>query len=199
MNTTTLNEIRSHRPCEELWEKLLEGLGKTKADDEPLPYSTILKVCGLDDTLWAIVCCHPRGLRICAEFALWCAEGVRDRMTDPSLIAILDIARRYLDGNARRAEFRRTQTEVRVANCAADRAAAFAADCVETARGTDYVAYCAAPYADAVDAAAYADRAAADAAHAADCAGYAADCAADWDAARTAQSSKLLGMLEEMQ
>ena len=30
MITTTLNRIRSHRPCAEGWQKLLLGLGKCK-------------------------------------------------------------------------------------------------------------------------------------------------------------------------
>jgi hypothetical protein len=35
MIKTTLNRIRAHSPCQEGWEKLLNHLGKTKADDEP--------------------------------------------------------------------------------------------------------------------------------------------------------------------
>ena len=52
MKTTTLARIREHSPCQEGWEKLLKHLGKTKADDEPLAYSEILKSNGLDDALW---------------------------------------------------------------------------------------------------------------------------------------------------
>ena len=37
MITTTLNRIREHKPCAEGWQKLLRHLGKTEADDEPLP------------------------------------------------------------------------------------------------------------------------------------------------------------------
>jgi hypothetical protein len=185
MSDTTLNEIRSHRPCEELWEKLLEGLGKTKADDEPLPYSTILKVCGLDDTLWAIVCCHPRGLRICAEFALWCAEGVRHLMRDPRSIAALGMARQYLEGNT---TFDQLQEAV-----AAAWAAAWAADYA------GYAAACAAGWAAASSGASNEADWASDwvagrtVAHAASCS---AACLKDWTAARTAQNSKLVELLE---
>ena len=35
MITTTLNRIRAHEPCSKGCEKLLKGLGKTQADDEP--------------------------------------------------------------------------------------------------------------------------------------------------------------------
>ena len=39
MLTTTLSRIRARSPCEDGWRKLLAGLGKTAADDEPLPYA----------------------------------------------------------------------------------------------------------------------------------------------------------------
>ena len=55
MITTTLNRIREHHPCEEGWKKLLRHLGKTSADDEPLPFSIILESNGFDDALW---CCR---------------------------------------------------------------------------------------------------------------------------------------------
>lgn len=48
MITTTLNHIRSHHPCEEGWGNLLTGLGKTAGDDEPLPFSRIVAINGLD-------------------------------------------------------------------------------------------------------------------------------------------------------
>jgi len=76
MITTTLNKIRNHGPCEGSWKKLLTHLGKTKADDEPLPLVTILDLLGLGDALW---CCrtvpeHDKEWRL---FALWCAQQVR--------------------------------------------------------------------------------------------------------------------------
>ena len=51
--TTTLARIKAHGPCADGWHKLLTHLGKTKADDEPLLYATILASNGLDDALWA--------------------------------------------------------------------------------------------------------------------------------------------------
>jgi hypothetical protein len=41
--TTTLNAIREHSPCASGWAKLLNTLGKTKADDDPLLLSAILE------------------------------------------------------------------------------------------------------------------------------------------------------------
>ena len=53
--TTTLNKIRSRHPCESLWEKLLNYLGKTRVDNEPLDFKTILESNGLNDALWCFV------------------------------------------------------------------------------------------------------------------------------------------------
>jgi hypothetical protein len=52
--TTTLEAIRKCEPCEDGWVKLLKHLGKTKADSEPLKFSTILESNGLDDALWCL-------------------------------------------------------------------------------------------------------------------------------------------------
>jgi hypothetical protein len=37
--TTTLNRIKAHNPNHAEWNRLLAGLGKTQADDEPLPFA----------------------------------------------------------------------------------------------------------------------------------------------------------------
>ena len=71
---TTLNEIRAHAPCREGWEKLLAHLGKTKADDEPLPLLTVLESNGFDDALW---CLRAASLdRLSRHFQAWCADQV---------------------------------------------------------------------------------------------------------------------------
>lgn len=67
--TTTLNAIRKHQPCEDGWQKLLAGLGKTKADGKPLKFSEILKHNGLDDALWclrSLPAKHHRTIRLLA-------------------------------------------------------------------------------------------------------------------------------------
>ena len=53
MINTTLTKIRDCHPCEESWVDLLAGLGKTKADDDPVPMTDILRICGIADCLWA--------------------------------------------------------------------------------------------------------------------------------------------------
>ena len=51
---TTLNKIREHSPCEGSWRKLLSGLSKTKADDEPLKLITILEILDIWDAVWCL-------------------------------------------------------------------------------------------------------------------------------------------------
>ena len=115
MITTTLNRIREHQPCVHGWTKLLKHLGKTKADDEPLPFSIILESNGIDDALW---CCRaePQHAKEWRLYAVWCARQVQHLMSDPRSVAALDVAERYANGKA-------TADEL-----AAARAAAWAAE-----------------------------------------------------------------------
>ena len=110
--TTTLNRIRAHSPCAEGWAKLLRHLGKTEADDEPLPYSVIVASNGLDDALW---CCRaePQYDREWRLFVVWCARQVQHRMTDPRSIAAIDVAERYANGKATREELGRARAAAR--------------------------------------------------------------------------------------
>lgn len=99
MLTTTLNRIRAHHPCKVGWEKLLTGLDKTTPDDEPLPFSRIVEINGIDDALW---CCraepqHDREWRL---FAVWCARQVQHLVTDPRSVAAIDVAERHARGEA---------------------------------------------------------------------------------------------------
>ena len=99
MITTTLNRIRDHGPCADGWQKLLKHLGKTQADDEPLPFATILESNGLDDVLW---CCRaePQHAKEWRLYAVWCARQVQHLMTDQGSRAALDVAERYANGQA---------------------------------------------------------------------------------------------------
>ena len=96
---TTLNKIRSHAPCAEGWEKLLNYLGKTKADDEPLSLLTILDSNGLRDALWCLraVEGYDREIRL---YAVWCARQVQHLLTDKRSLDALDVAERYVNGQA---------------------------------------------------------------------------------------------------
>lgn len=103
MITTTLNRIRAHSPCESGWKKLLAGLGKTAADDEPLSFVRIVEINGLDDALW---CCRaePKQWKVWRLFAVWCGRQVQHLMTDTRSVAALDVAERHANGNATNAE-----------------------------------------------------------------------------------------------
>ena len=99
MITTTLNRIRSHGPCQDGWSKLLKGLGKTAADDAPLPFARIAEINGIDDALW---CCRaePQEWKTWRLFAVWCGRQVQHLMTDPRSVAALDVAKRHANGEA---------------------------------------------------------------------------------------------------
>ena len=99
MINTTLNRNRDHAPCTEGWTKLLRSLGKTQADDEPLPFSIILESNGLDDALW---CCRaePQHAKQWRLYAVWCARQVQHLMADPRSLSALDVAERHANGQA---------------------------------------------------------------------------------------------------
>jgi hypothetical protein len=127
MIATTLNRIREHTPCKDGWETLLRHLGKTQADDEPLPLVTILESNGLDDVLWCLraVEGHDREMRL---YAVACARRVQHLMKDHRSINALDVAERYAEGQA-------TDKELEVALATADAAAAVARDAAWAAAG----------------------------------------------------------------
>jgi hypothetical protein len=119
---TTLNKIRAHSPCTDGWKKLLNNLGKTEADDEPLLLTTILESNGLDDTLWCLraVDGHEREMRL---FAVACARRVQHWMTDKRSLDALDVAEKFANGQATQEEL----TAAMAAGRAAAEAAAWAA------------------------------------------------------------------------
>lgn len=161
---TTLNAIRAHSPCKESWEKLLAGLGKKKADDEPLPFATIVEICGIEDALWATSAApeHEKEWRL---FAVWCARKASKHSDDWRVVHAVQIVERYAHGMASKEQL--------------DAASDAASDAARAAWGD--------AASDAAGAAAWA--AASDAARAA---AWAAARAAAWDAARAAQKAKFL-------
>ena len=99
MITTTLNRIRAAHPCANGWQKLLQHLGKTNADDDPLPFTAILESNGLEDALW---CCQaePQYAREWRLYAVWCARQVEYLMTDQRSLTALSVAENYANGTA---------------------------------------------------------------------------------------------------
>ena len=82
---TTLNKLQAHNFPELSRNKLLQRLGKTQADDEPLPMSTILdtQCLGIHDALWCLraVDGHQQEMR---DFAEWCVQQA-DKYRDKAL------------------------------------------------------------------------------------------------------------------
>jgi hypothetical protein len=184
---TTLRKIKSCGPCEEGWKKLLKHLGKTKCDDEPVPFRVIVESNGMDDALWCLRS-TPEYARESRLFAVWCARQVKHLMKDQRSLDALDVAERFANGEA--------TEEQREEACAAAKAAA--RDVARTAAGAE--SWDAARTADvANDAAGAAARTAAwDAAwDAARTAAGAAAGEAAWEAAWAAQKTEFLRMCAE--
>ena len=165
MITTTLKRIKAHSPCEDGWKKLLNHLGKTKADDEPLSFAVILKSNGVEDALWCCRC-EPQYAKEWRLFAVWCVRQQAHLLTDQRSKDALDVAERHAHGKA-------TDEELDAARAAGDAARDAAWAALDAARA-------------AGDAAGDAARAAAEAA--AEAAAWAAGTVAGaaWDAAGAA-------------
>jgi hypothetical protein len=175
MKTTTLNKIRSFSPCKPSWEKLLNSLGKTKADDDEIRFDYLLETLGWRDTIW---CFRTLEDQTSARVALACARTVEHLMKDQRSVDVLDVDERFLNGSASKKELSAAAAYAAYAAYAAA-AAADAADAHRAAAA----AYRAADAADAAYAAYRAAAAAACAAYAAAYAAYAADAAAAYRAA----------------
>ena len=176
MICTSLNKIRKHAPCEDGWKKLLAHLGKTKADDEPLPFSVIVESNGFDDALWASKT-TPEYDYEWRLFAVWCAKQVQHLMTHHQSVDALDVAERHANGQA-------TDEELHAAYNAAKDAARVAARASAAASAAQVAAWVAAW------AAAWAAQDAAGVA-----AWVAARASAVQDAARDAQTQKFLDVV----
>jgi len=124
--TTTLNEIRKHQPCEDGWRNLLKYLGKTEADDEPIPMSVILDSNDFDDCLWALRC-RPDLDHLWRLYAVDCARQVQHLMDDQRSIDSLDVAERHALGRATDEALEAARSAARSAALAAVRSAAWSA------------------------------------------------------------------------
>ena len=130
--TTTLRQIRQHEPCADGWRTLLTFLGKTGADDDPLPLVTILQSNGLDDALWCLrtITGHDKEI---TRFALSCAQEVKHLMTDQRSLDALDALERHLESPLSREELDRVLVAAEWAVGAAARAAVWSAEAARAA------------------------------------------------------------------
>ena len=134
--TTTLKQIRKHSPCEDGWEKLLKHLGKTKADDEPVKFSFILKNNGIDDALWCLRALpseyHGRIRHLTADYAervlhLYEKEHPNDKRPRRAIQAVRDFADGKITEEEMAASWAAARAAARDASWAAARAARAAA------------------------------------------------------------------------
>lgn len=111
MICTTLNAIRRYDPCKASWCKLLSALGKTKADNVPLPFIQILDTLGLEDALWAARAApeHDHRWRL---LACTYVRRIQHTIDDPRVIETLGVVWQYAWGEA-------TEKELTVARCRA--------------------------------------------------------------------------------
>ena len=207
MLVTTLNKIKEYNSREVGWETLLRYLGKTKADNDPLAFLTILESNGFNDALWCMRSA-PEYEKEWRLFAVWCARQVQHLMTDERSIAALDVAEKYTNGEATKDELNAASAAASVAASdaanAAVRASASAAARASTS-AAEWAAASAAASAEASAAAWAATRAAASAAawaavrYAANAAvRYAASAAASnaaWADARDAQKQQFIKII----
>jgi len=175
MITTTLRQIRQHNPCKEGWRTLLTFLGKTEADDEPLPLTAILQSNGLDDALWCLRTLEGHDKEI-IRFVLACVQEVRHLMTDQRSLNALDAVARHLESPL-------SKQELDVVLAAAEAAA-------EAERAAAWAAWAARAAVGAAEAARAAARAAAEAARAAARAAAWAARAVAWTAAEAAWAAQ---------
>jgi hypothetical protein len=136
--TTTLNKIKAHSPCEDVWDKLLNYLGKTQADDDPLSIATIIESNGIKDAVWALCAVEGKDKEI-RLFAADCAESVlhvyeKQYPNDYRPRKAIQAARDYANGVICTQELFQTMAMARVAEKLAgyfgkdaEREAAFAA------------------------------------------------------------------------
>jgi hypothetical protein len=98
----TLNKIRAVSLDNGAWKKVYESHKHLGADTD-FPLSSVLDSNGLYDTLLCFSVL-PRYIKIPKHFAIWCAWDVQHLMMDNRSIDALDVAERYLGGDATREE-----------------------------------------------------------------------------------------------
>lgn len=96
---TTLRRLDRLHHCERGRIRLATYLGKTRPDDEPLPFEEVLNAVGL---LMATNCCpaEPDHERHWRRFAVWCARQVEHLIQSPECASALDVAERFCNGEA---------------------------------------------------------------------------------------------------
>lgn len=133
MYYTTLRAMREHNPYSGFWKNLLDSLGKTEADDEPLSIATILEAHGTYNAIWALRAIEGID-NLCRLFAVRCFwETPPDLREDKGSLYVLRLIELYAVGEVSRADLVRDAREYasldvsRIAVCDSSEAACEAA------------------------------------------------------------------------
>ena len=154
-NTMSTNQIRAFSPCASGWQKLLKHLGKVVADDEQIPFVTILESNGVRDAIWCMRVNWFEHKEQYMEFVTACSNAAA-AYADAAAAAYADAADDAYDAYAD-AAYAAYAAEVAYAAYAADAAAAAAyTAAAANAAAAAYAATYAAAAADDATAAAYA-------------------------------------------
>lgn len=130
MITITLAELRKIADCKERLAMFTEFLGPDWPKDRPITVEQGLRANGMEDVFQILAKMGHSAL--VARFAVDCAARVSHLMTDTRSTTVLDVTRRFLDGDA-------TREEMTVAVYAAE--AAYAASESANAANAAYAAY----------------------------------------------------------
>lgn len=130
MITTTLNRIaRTGNLNKSSQARLLESLGKTTADDEPLSFARIVEVDGLDTAIRCLQA-EPQYAREWRLFAVWCCRRVERALTDQRSRDAINVAERYANGQATDDELVKACAAAKVATSCSILPAAWMAEAV---------------------------------------------------------------------
>lgn len=99
---TTLKQIRSCRPCEYGYKKLVKSLGGVRkyGINTPTTFKQIYESNGYNDTLWCLRTVDEKWHSLLRHFACDCADDVRHLMKDQRSLNAIDVSRRFADGLA---------------------------------------------------------------------------------------------------
>jgi len=130
MLTTTFKLLRVHDACTDRYAVLRKSL-RGRGDDEPITMIEILDSNGLEDALWALRAVPDEQAaerdKLTRLFACWCVRQVWHLLTDERSRHAVEVAERYVAGNATDVEMAAARAAARAAADAAARDAAMAA------------------------------------------------------------------------
>lgn len=111
---TTIAKMRAARPCRSGFQKFLQDSGRANQEnDDPVSVTEVLRVAGLDAALWTLrtVDATPAQLKAIRSLGLRYARSVEHLLIDPRIKPTLDVAERFVMGQATDDELKRAQVQ----------------------------------------------------------------------------------------